>query len=173
MNKIETDIGDRIDELLVVLDRDIQHIEDSLSRLDELRSLVIKRDEAGLGDLLRRIRCQIDSYAENECKRQSIRKDLARVLDGNIQEVTLSKLETILPAERGVQVADRKAKLTALIGKLKKEHLSTSMLLLECARINSALVRAIFDFGKTGRVVYGSNGVVRRPTDTAFVSVQF
>lgn len=173
MNKTETIVEDRIDELLVVLDKDIRHIEESLLRLDELRCLVIKRDEAAMGDLIRRIQSQTDSYADNECKRQSIRTDLAKALGSNVEDVTLSRIETILPGGKRAQVADRKAKLRKLIKKLKNEHLSTSMLLSECARINSALVRAIFDLGKTGTVVYGPNGGVRRSSDTAFVNLQF
>jgi len=39
----------KVDELLAVLDEDIRHVRASLLRLDELRSLVIKRDQAALG----------------------------------------------------------------------------------------------------------------------------
>jgi len=53
---------DKVDELLVILDKDTQQIQESLSRLNELRSLVIKRDDAALGKLLERIQYESDSY---------------------------------------------------------------------------------------------------------------
>ena len=46
---------DKVDELLAVLDKDIEHIQRSLSRLNELRRLVIKRDDTALGKLLESI----------------------------------------------------------------------------------------------------------------------
>ena len=65
---------DKIDELLAVLDEDIEHIQDNLSRLNELRSLLIKPSNESLDRLLENIRADSDSYAANELKRQSIRR---------------------------------------------------------------------------------------------------
>ncbi|MHC4455543.1 MAG: hypothetical protein ACYS0I_00390, partial [Planctomycetota bacterium] len=88
------------DELLVVLDRDIQHIEKNLSRLNELRSLVIKRDEAALRKLLETIKADSDSYASNESKRQSLRKELADAIGCDVHQMTLSVLEDNLSKEK-------------------------------------------------------------------------
>jgi hypothetical protein len=49
------EIEDKVDQLLAVLDKDIQHIQDTLSTLNELRGLVIKRDDASLHKLLESI----------------------------------------------------------------------------------------------------------------------
>ena len=62
MKATSISIEDKIDELLAVLDTDIQHIQQSLSYLNELRSLVIKRDDTALGTLLGVIRAGSDSY---------------------------------------------------------------------------------------------------------------
>jgi hypothetical protein len=166
-------IEDKVDALLTVLDKDIEYMQDSLSLLNELRSLVIKRDDAALGKLLGSIRTEADSYATNESKRRSIRRELAGALGCNVREMTLSRLETILPEEKKTQVADRRAKLRALAEELKKEHSSTAMFLSECARFNSVLLRTIFDVGKTGTVTYSPNGAAKRQIDTALVNLRF
>jgi hypothetical protein len=167
------EIEDKVDELLIVLDKDIQHIQQSLSRLNELRSLVIKRDDISMGRLLESIEAESDSYRSQESKRQSIRKELAIALDCNLKQMTLSRLEEALPEEKKAQVAEKKAKLRSLTEELKKEHLGTALLLSECARFNSLLLKGIFNLGKTEMVYYNPNGATKRQTDTAFVNLQF
>ena len=52
--KAETaSIENKVDQLLVCLVRDVQHLEKSLLDLNEMRRLVIKRDEVALSKLLR------------------------------------------------------------------------------------------------------------------------
>ena len=52
MSSPAIEIEDAVDKLLAVLDEDIRHIRKSLSRLDDLRHSVIKRDDASLHKLL-------------------------------------------------------------------------------------------------------------------------
>ncbi len=165
--------SDKIDELLAVLDTDIRHIQQNLSQLNELRSLVVKRDDAALGTLLESIQCRPDTHKENEIKRQSIRKDLANSFGCDFNQMTLSLLEASLPKDKKTQIHTRKVKLEALIKELKKEHLSTALLLSECARFNSLVLKSILDLGQAGAVYYNSNGTTRRQRDTAFVNLQF
>ena len=167
------EIEHKIDELSVVLDKDIQHIEDSLSRLNELRSLVIKRDDSSLGKLLESIQAESNNYSANESQRRSIRKELATACGCSLEQMTLSKLEAMLSREKKAQVTERKAKLSSLTKELKKEHLSTALLLSECARFNSVLLKSVFNLSNTGIVYYNSNGVTSRQSKTAFVNLQF
>jgi hypothetical protein len=164
---------DKIDELLVALDKDIQHIQETLSRLDELRSLVIRRDDVSLSKLLEIIQAESDSYKSHELKRQSIREELAIALDCKSEQMTLSRLEAVLPSEKKAQIAERKTKLGALTAKLKKECLATAMLLSDCARFNTMLLRGIFELGRTGTITYNSKGSAKHQTNTAFVNLQF
>ena len=164
---------EKIDELVVVLDEDIRNMRESLSRLDELRGLVIKHDEPALAGLLETIRGEVDGYHSCELKRQSIRKELAAALDCDLKQMTLSRLEEVLPEEKKAQVTERKDKLRLLTEELKKEYLSTTMLLSDCTRFNSLLLKSIFDLGKTGMVYYNSNGAAKRQIDAAFVNLEF
>lgn len=173
MKSTATEIEDKVDELLACLDIDSQHIQESLSQLNRLRSLIIKRDDAALGKLLEIIQAESDSYRSHELKRQTIRKELANALGCNIEQMTLSSLEASLPKEKKAQVTKKKAKLMLLIKELKKEYISTALLLSECARFNNLLLKSIFDLGKTGAVYYNSNGATKRQIDMAFVNMQF
>ena len=173
MKAATIEIEEKVDELLDCLDTDVRHIQESLSNLDELRSLVIKRDDAALGKLLENIQTRANRYSNNESNRQSIRKDLANTLGCDFEQMTLSKLASCLPEAKRERMTQMQTKLRALSGELKKEHFSTAMLLSECARFNSLLLRSVFDLSHTGAVYYNSNGATKRQVDTAFINLQF
>jgi hypothetical protein len=87
--------------------------------------------------------------------------------------MTLSRLETVVSEEQKAQVAAKKARLRALTKQLKKEHLSTAMLLSDCARFNGQLLSSVFNLGKVGIVCYDSKGSAKRGVTEAFVNLQF
>jgi len=165
-------IEDQVEELLVCLDKDIQHMQENLQKLNEIRELVIKRDDAALGELLESIQSTSDCYRNHELNRKSIRKELAESLGCTIEQMTLSSLEKSLPDAKKGRVTRMKANLRSLSAELKKEYLSTALLLSECARFNNLLLKGIFDLGKTESLHYNSNGETRRQIDTAFVNLQ-
>ena len=171
MKSTATEIENKVDKLLTCLDKDSQHIQESLSQLNKLRSFVIKRDDFGLNKLLKFIQAEMSSHRNHESKRQTIRKELANALGCNIEQITLSALEAYLPKEKKDQITKKKAKLMLLIKELKKEHLSTILLLSECARFNNLLLKSIFNLGKTGAVYYNSNGTTKQQTDMVFVNL--
>ena len=165
-------IEDKIDYLSSVLDRDIEHIQASLLRLNELRGFVIKRDDVALTRLLGDIKADLDSYAANESERFSIQKEMAGALGCEPEQVTLTRLEGILPKEKTIQLKERKEKLRSLTRELKKEYTSTAILLSDCMRFNKLLLRSIFKIGKTEAVVYSADGRAKQQAETAFVNVQ-
>ncbi|MBW7990129.1 MAG: flagellar protein FlgN [Planctomycetes bacterium] len=171
MKSTATEIENKVDKLLTCLDKDSQHIQEILSQLNKLRSYVIKRDDSGLSKLLKIIQADMSSYRNHESKRQAIRKELANALGCNTEQMTLSALEARLPKGKKDQIIKKKAKLMSLIKELKKEHLSTILLLSECAKFNNLLLKSIFDLGKTGAVYYNSNGTTKQQTDMAFVNL--
>lgn len=173
MKTVTVEIENRVRELLAVLDRDIQHVQETLSRLNELRALVIRRDDVSLAGLLDTIQAESENYASNELKRNAIRRRLADIIGCSYEQMTLSMLETILPTEEREQIGLRKNELRLLATKLKKEHLSTAMLLSACARFNGKLLKSIFQPGKAGTVTYNSSGHTRRQADTGLVNIQF
>jgi len=172
MNDTAAGIEIRIDELLGVLDADIEQVQRWLSRLDELRGLVIKRDEAALGRLLETIRLESEGYAVNEGKRQLVRGELAGLLGCEQGQLTLSRLEDFAPEERKADIVERKNKLRALVEQLKREHRRTAMLLSDCARINGLLLKSILECGRCGAVLYDASGAKTRQGDAGFVNMR-
>jgi len=173
MKPARIEMKDKIDQLLAVLDKDIKHVEQSLTCLNDLRSFVIKRDTVALAGLLEKIRAESDNYVANELKRLSLRKELADAFDCEPQQMNLSKLEANAPEQDKAQINRRKAKLTRLTKKLRQEHIATVMLLAECGRLNRLLVKTIFDTNTSSTVTYDSNGTAARQAGTAFVNLQF
>ena len=69
-----------ISELMNVLDADIECLQDGLSILDEMRSLVVKRDEAALRRMLERIRLGPGGQDDNAARRPTVRSQIAALL---------------------------------------------------------------------------------------------
>jgi len=172
MKAAAASIEDKVDQLLVCLDKDVRHMQESLLKLNEMRRFLIKRDEAALCKLLESIQADADSYREHELKRKSILKELADRLGCSFEQVTLSALQAIFPEEKKDRFAEVKTNLKSSSAELKKEYLNTALLLSECARFNNMLLKGIFDLGKSDSVHYNSNGVTRRQIETAFVNLQ-
>jgi len=167
------EIEDKVNQLLAVLDKDIQNIENTLSRLNDLRGFVVKRDDDSLQKLLESVQSESNSYKENESKRRLLRQELADALNCDFKQMTLSRLETELTGEKKAEAAKRKIKLKTLAGKLKKEHSSTVMLLSDCARFNNTLLKSILELGQAGTITYSPRGFAERQANSAFMNLQF
>jgi len=168
----ETAIG-TVRQLLGVLDEDIEHIEQTLSRLDELRSYLVKRDNQSLARLLEQVRTESDSCTSCDRRRQAIRKHLAQMLGCSIEHVTLSALVQVVSEPTKVALAQRQGKLRDLAAAIKKEVLSTSMLLSDCARVNRLLLKGILRFKNPETVTYNSSGAASVHNDGSFFSSKF
>jgi len=143
MRTIASEIEDKVDELLACLDTDVRHIQESLSHLNELRSLVIKRDDEALGRLLESLQARSDLYAGHESNRLSIRRDLANMLGCETEQMTLTALASCLPEDKKERVIEIQTKLRVLTGQLKTEHMRTALLLSECAKLNNLLRQSV------------------------------
>jgi len=163
-------ISEKTAELLACLERDILHIKQILKDLDKIRSLVVKRDENSLKGLLQNIQVQTDEYKEQEARRRDIRGELARLFNWSPQQLKLSELETVLPEILRSQVKSKKVELQSLTERLKKEHLSTVLLLAECARFNRLVLRSIFDCDSQDVVTYSSGGTKRQRAGRNFMN---
>jgi len=160
----------KVDALMAVLDEDIRHAETTLSLLDTLRSLLIKRDEVALEGLLHDLRRAAESHAGNEQQRETLRRELARELRCGIQDVTLSTLKDRLSGERQAAVAERQARLKSLTADLKREHVLTAILVADCARFNRSLIRVFFGLEDKGSMTYGANGTARHRAGAALIN---
>lgn len=174
-------IESRIAALLEVLEADARHLASALSRLDLLRSLLIRRENAGLERLLGDIHQQADAYRAIEQKRQQLRRELALELGCTEGELTLSRLREELTrhacseAERrlAAAVADRQARLRSLAAQVRREHSLTALLLQEAARFNQSLWRVFLGSAGRGCTTYSPTGTACRDAGAALMSMQF
>jgi hypothetical protein len=171
MSKQTMEITACVEELLNVLGSDITHIEFASAKLNELRGFVIKRDEKGLARLLEEIRSETKGYQANEQRRNSIRSKLAGLFGCKTNELTLSFLKNRITGPAAELIAESQERLKKMVGRLQVEYASTAMLLSECARINSALLKIIFDRRRTDLVCYDSSGATTRESGAAFMSM--
>jgi hypothetical protein len=174
-------IESKIAALLEVLDEDVRHLENALSRLDLLRSLLIRRESAALEQLLDDIRQQAEAHRAIEQKRQQLRQDLALDLDCTEGELTLSRLRKELTGPAcsdtqrrcGAAVAERQARLRSLAAQVRREHTLTALLLRDCARLNRSLLRVFLESGGRGCATYSPTGTARHDAHAALMSIQF
>jgi len=172
MNMMSSAVETKVEQLLVVLDEDVRHLETTLSQLDTLRGLLVRRDDAALEQLLGDIRGRTEAHAANEHRRQRLRADLALMLECNTGRFTLSKLESMLPEPQRAAVGSRREKLNTLIRDLKREYTLTTLLLSDCARFNRTLMRALFGTGHQAGVIYSPSGEARQQMNTTLMSLQ-
>jgi hypothetical protein len=146
-----------VDELAEVLDENIRQVKLTILRLDELRSAVIKRDEAGLRALLETIQDEGPGYSMVESRRECIRERLASALGCPTEALNLSRVCEHLSEEKRGLILSRQEELQVLVERLRIEHTSTRILLMECRRFNNILLRGVFGEGGEG-LTYDNRG---------------
>ena len=170
---VSSQMETKVDALLTALDEDIQNTEATLRQLDALRSLLIKRDDTALEQLLRDLRQEAESRAAGIRKRESFRADLAGELGCDLGMMTLSALKASLSGPRRQAVADRQARLKSLIAQLKREYALTTALLADCARFNRSLMRIFFGPEARSKTTYNAKGAVMQQADTSLMNLHY
>jgi hypothetical protein len=172
MNNFEDKIAAKANELLDVLGMDVEHFNKVSERFNELRSAVIKRDEKALTQLIEDIRSDGNLHDATEKRRQKIREEISIILNCQWTDVTLTKLETVLPREFKERINDKKIVLRLLSEKLKKEHVYTAKLLHECMRLNKAILNMVLN--KTSETVtYNAAGSPKNHVESAILNMNF
>ena len=171
MKTLSLEFDNYIDPLIEVLEKDIEHIDSTLEMLDQLRGMVIKRDDKSLNLLLEKARIKTEKYAAVENRRQMIRKELARIWGCEIKEMTLTNMIKILSPERSRQIRETRDKLESLLLRFKAEHLSTFMLLSECSRFNEVMLSALLN-GRRDESTYNRQGSLKWQNKQSIMNLQ-
>jgi len=161
----------KVDRLLSVLDKDIEHLRQGQMYLNELRSFVIKRDSSSMEGLLETIRSAADSFVVNETRRENIRRELAEELGCKTSEVNLSLLERYLAEEKRAQLKERREQLAELTKQFRQEYSKTALLLSECTRLNRMLLDVLFGNCPGTVFLYNQDGTMTRQGDASFMNV--
>jgi hypothetical protein len=172
MKRTAAELENKLDELLAHLECDVEYLQNCLLYLDELKKLVIKRDEAALLGLLEVIQTELVGHKKHEQNRQLARRELAEALGCSSTQITLTALQKFFPQDKCTRLVDIKAKLKTLVERLKVEYAGTAILVAECSRFNSLVLKSIFAQGKTGETYYNANGAANRQSESAFVNLR-
>ncbi len=173
MNTTMTGLAERVDELLFVLQKDIEHIEQSIDNLNKLRELLIKRDDCGLNRLLEEIRSQSQGYVENQKLREQLRMHISGILGWSVDEVRLGRLQQTVSVEQEIRVGQLRSRLQGVISRLQGEHAGTVILLADLTRFNNMLLNTILETGRARGITYDAQGGTSRSGDIAFMNLQF
>lgn len=163
------DIQPLVRSLVQTLDRDIVQIRHSLTLLESLRVLVIKRDETGLSALLSEVRQQNRSNGQCETQRQVLRERLGAMLGYEPGAMTLSHLLGHLSGTPHADVSQKREELQHLLEQLQQQWELTHVLLRDCARLNRRLLNAFF--AQTGPGTYGPGGIKQTQAQTHAVNM--
>jgi hypothetical protein len=173
MNAATNGLTEKVDRLLLVLQKDIKHVQYGIEKLDKLRELLIRRDDVGLGQLLEEMRLQSQEYIENQKLRGELRQQIAAILGWPAEQVRLGRLQEVVPVEQGIFVRQMRRQLKEVISRLKNEYTGTVVLLADLARFNSMLLGAILGTGQSRNITYDAHGGASRSGEVAFVNLQF
>jgi hypothetical protein len=168
MTRMELD-ADLLVELNEVLDQEQRRVEITLTQLDDLRSAVIRRDEAGLQDLMARIQARQNDFSQLDQRRQHLRQRLAEWIGCGPDRLNLTRLIRGLPPEQGDPLRQRQQQVYNRVRQLKMEHHLTGLLLADCARMNRMLLRMML--GGVGDS-YNAQGQSSWQVQDRLVSVQ-
>ncbi|MBN1817611.1 MAG: hypothetical protein JW828_09625 [Sedimentisphaerales bacterium] len=146
-----------VQELLEILDAEQKRIVLTLTRLDELRSAVIKRDENTLYALQETIRTEQQQTAVLESRRETVRKKIADILGCSVGQLNLTRLCKSLDGILLRQAQSMQQSLKESVRRLRNEHTVTTLLLRDCARINQALLRCLLG-ERGGTRLYNARG---------------
>lgn len=171
MKTLSLEFDNLIDPLIKVLHEDIEHYTSTLAILDQLRAMVIKRDDKELNLLLEATRIKTRNYATVENRRHQIRKELAQLWGCETSEMTLTKLTQILPPGRSDHVKKTRNKLENVLSRFKAEHLSTFMLLSECSRFNGIMLSALLN-GRRDETTYNRKGSMNQDSKQNIMNLQ-
>ncbi len=163
----------KVDALLAALDEDIRSTESTLSQLDALRSLIIKRDDQAMETLLHDLREEAESRLAAIRRRETIRKELAEELGCDLRAMTLSALCRALVDPQRQAVVDRQTRLKDLVAQLRREYALTTALVADCARFNRSLMQVFFGQDPQGKATYNARGTVSRQANVSLVNLHY
>ena len=166
-------LENKVAELCAILQGDILRMQTSISQLEQLRCFVIKRDDEALSELLEQIRTGTVDYTGNELERRKLRREIADILGWDMSLVTLSNIASVVNDSHRIVLLEQLKQLRELVSRFNQEHVGTKMLVSDCARFNSALLRTVFGLKDTAGVVYGPSGTTSRQAGLSIMDMKF
>ncbi len=139
-----------IDELVAILDEEIDLLEQKRSQLADLSEALVSADDEATETLLKQIEQTEYTQTRVDIRLRDVRKALAGVFGyDDARALRLSVLVSELPDTQASAVDDRRGRLARQVGKLRRQHLQTAMLLVECSKVNRMMMECLLPAGET------------------------
>lgn len=157
MISVTAGISKAVDELTTVLDQEIELLELKRLQMANLYAAIVERDDAVMETLLEQMEHAQRHQEAVDARMAAIRAIMAKSMGAAPATVRLAMLVEMLPAEMSAAIAVRREKIVDLADRLRKQHMSTSLLLRECSRINRMMLEALLS-GPAALTTYGTGG---------------
>ena len=171
MNRLTEGAVELVDELVVLLDREIELLDKRHAQLEELSRATVRRDDEVLDPLLEQIERTQQVQTRTDLKLQALRSTLAATLGWAVAETRLARLIERLDGPRAAELDYRRQQIILLSERLKRQHMATVLVVTECARINRMLLESFFP-EKRAVTTYGARGQSSWGLDVGLVDVE-
>lgn len=149
-----------VGELQSVLDEEIAILERKRQLLEELSSAMIERDEAAIEALLEHFDLAQQLQGTIDVKLSAVRAGLAEALGLPSQGQARARLTDLLrhlPITAGALLEVRRKQVQMLVESVRRQHMQTTMLLYESARLNRLMLEGMLR-GSAGLTTYRPGG---------------
>jgi len=171
MTVLPEGIAGLVDELIRLLDDEIHLLEHRCVQLAALSQATLQRDDERLEGLLDEIEQAQHTQAQTDLRLQALRSALAEFFDWPVAQMRLSRLIEELSGDRRPKLAYRREQILLLSERLKRQHLETTLVVAECARINRLLLESLFPELRND-TTYGGHGESSWDPDVRLVDVE-
>jgi hypothetical protein len=140
--------GKDIDSLLVelrsTLDEEIALLTHRAEQLEVLSQAVAERDDEVMDGLLREMERTIGVQTRADLKLNNLRNSIAAELGWPPQEMKLARLIPMLSDPMRLELDYRRRQIVTLSDRVRQRHMQASIMVMECSRINRALLDTLF-----------------------------
>ena len=168
MSEISTTI---IEELISFLDNQSEHVQKMIEFLDEFRKALIRRDLPVLQDMQTQLEQELEIRVQLDQSQRNLQRKLSGILECPDEEACLSALCRLLDSPLRETIQQRQRHLNEQILHLRQQHLSTELLLRECARMNRRFLEMIVGTDEKGKT-YDAQGRCAWNTRQGLMSVK-
>jgi flagellar biosynthesis/type III secretory pathway chaperone len=149
-------LTDLLEQLAKVLDEEQSLLERRLLELQSLSESIVKRDEEWMAQLMEQIEQTQRRQEQVDAQLRLLRARLG-VLLGCGPEVRMSDLAIHVEGPQWAAIQSRRERIIDTMRDVRRQHLQTSMLLLEASRINRMLMDSMLP-SSPSVMTYGQGG---------------
>ena len=158
-------------ELPALLDEQIALLTLKRSQMEALSKLLVRRDDAPMQRLLEQMERSQALQADTDLRLSALRSALADELGAAPESVRLGSILGCLPEGLAESIDFRRRRVAELADQTRQQHLRTSLLLMECSRINRILMEALLGQSRSCRT-YNPSGVAAWQSDAGLVDAE-